>query len=502
MEEQIRKHERIIIKLKRARNSLLNVSKLPPEVLGDIFRRNVTLEDDFDDLEKRSRNFLFVCHHWSEIALGTPEVWSFWGGTLKDWARWHRHSETAPLDLVLSGAGLDNGTLNVTLRDTLQDRAVRDTIRRIHLWSGDTVLLSSIISPFATAGEGDRPNSVESFILINNGNTPVDTSDFFARYRFPKLQRLKLYDCKFTSWDLLTSRTAVLTTLSLCFSHPSPTPNTPQLFSILASNPSLRRVSLSGYAVPLDGGGESPYRVSLHHLKLLKLAGGLRHIIGLLHQLDHPTNLDLMITLSDRTVTDVPRMVGPYLRDYLRRRDRSPNGLGLYVSRSGCKIKFRVGDMGGIDLSVPTVINLFVEFVMNLNQTPLNLLENVFLDLFPYTPQDEVVYLHSWGEPAAMEDISTRFPKLRALNSGSMPLSAVFPGSRLDEKGGIPTSLQHIVLEWPVVDNGDWSPMTNFLASRSSSGNQLDSLTLSHSPHMGRKMEERIRSIVKKIRIT
>ena len=35
-EEQIGEHERAIIKLKRARNSLLNVCKLPPKILNSI----------------------------------------------------------------------------------------------------------------------------------------------------------------------------------------------------------------------------------------------------------------------------------------------------------------------------------------------------------------------------------------------------------------------------------------------------------------------------------
>jgi len=330
LEEQIREHERIIIKLKRARNSLLNVSKLPPEVLGDIFRRNVTLKDDFDRLEERSRNFLFVCHHWSEVALRTPEVWSFWGDNPTDWTRWHRYSRIAPLDLVLGDEYYDGSTFNITLCDALRDRAARDTIRRIHLLSENRVVLSQIISPLTSASKGVRSNSVESFVLLNHDDNPVDVSDFFAHYRFPKLQRLELHNCNITSWDLLASRTTVLTSLTLHIGRPSPISTTSQLFSIFASNPSLRKVSLSGDAVQTDSGGESSYRVSLHHLKKLELVGGSRHVIGLLRRLDHPTNVDLDITLRDNTVTDVPRMVGPYLQDYLRRRD-GPNGLGLCV---------------------------------------------------------------------------------------------------------------------------------------------------------------------------
>ena len=44
LEEQIREHERVSIKLRRTRNSLLNVSRLPPELLGNISHRIVTPE--------------------------------------------------------------------------------------------------------------------------------------------------------------------------------------------------------------------------------------------------------------------------------------------------------------------------------------------------------------------------------------------------------------------------------------------------------------------------
>lgn len=47
LEEQIKEHERAIIKLKRTRKSLLNVSTFPPEVLGNIFCWNVPLREKF-----------------------------------------------------------------------------------------------------------------------------------------------------------------------------------------------------------------------------------------------------------------------------------------------------------------------------------------------------------------------------------------------------------------------------------------------------------------------
>ena len=57
LEEQIREHEKTAIRLKHVRNSLLNVSKPPPEVLGKIFHWNVTLKGDFGGLDEGSHNF-------------------------------------------------------------------------------------------------------------------------------------------------------------------------------------------------------------------------------------------------------------------------------------------------------------------------------------------------------------------------------------------------------------------------------------------------------------
>jgi len=136
LEEQIRVYDEAHTKLKRSRNSLLNVSKLPPEVLGNIFHWNTAPKGDFGGLEEGSHNFLLVCNHWFEVASSTPEVWSFWGNNPKGWAQWCRRSGTAPLDLVLD-VNYDDGSFGAALFEVLQDRAARDTVRRIHLRAAD-----------------------------------------------------------------------------------------------------------------------------------------------------------------------------------------------------------------------------------------------------------------------------------------------------------------------------------------------------------------------------
>ena len=80
------------------------MSKFPPDVLGNIFRWNVTLEEPFDGIKEESYNFLLVCHHWFEVASRAPELWAFWGNNLEDWEkRCLRSSVGTPLDLVLDG---------------------------------------------------------------------------------------------------------------------------------------------------------------------------------------------------------------------------------------------------------------------------------------------------------------------------------------------------------------------------------------------------------------
>ena len=446
----------------------------------------------------------------SEVALHTPEVWSFWGNSPTDWARWHRYSGTAPLDLVLGDVNYDDCSFDIALHGTLQDRAARDAIRRIHLWSEDQEFLSSIISTLTATRGRVRSNSVDSFILSNDGIKLVDVSDFFAHYRFPKLRHLELDDCRIASWDLLMSRTAVLTTLILHLGYPSPTPTTSQLLSILASNPTLRKVSLSRCAVPVDGGGKSPFQVPLHHLKELKLTGGSRHVIGLLHRLDHPTYMDTLdIALCDCVVLDIPQIIGPYLRDYLRRRGRPQNGLGLSVfqaGQAGLHATLCVGDVCAFDPSTPMwgQVATFVKVTVTLDQTMATNRDRSVkgvLDLIPYTPRDEIVYFRSWGEPAAMEYISINLPNLRTLQFGGMRLSAALRGSNLDGNDNFWPFLQHIFIERLFVEDDGWDPLATFLAHRASSGNRLGSLVVVSSPHMCLEVEERIRGLVQEFRV-
>ena len=515
LEEQVREHERAVIRLRRTRNSLLNVSQLPPELLGKIFHCNITPKGDFDGLDDGSHNFLLVCHHWFEVASRTPDLWSFWGNTPKDWARWCHRSGTAPLDLAYLGErDYDEKCFTTPLRKVLQNHATRDAIRSLHLSSNNPRLLHSIIASLISNRDQElRSTRIESLILRNRNEEPVDISNFFAHYRFPKLRRLGLTNCTVSSWDHLTSKTSALSTLVLDFNHCSSTPTTSQLLSMLAFNPTLRKVGLFLCPTP-DGGEEFPFRVQLHRLKELRLEGDLRHTIGLLHQLDHPRNMDnLSLNLHNSDVTDISHIVGPYLRDHLERRDAPQDGLKVYVSMDpsghycGYHVRFRAGDAGGIDFSTPESAwrDTFVEINALLN-TPLvgaprtNVLKRAALDLVTYTPLEEVVYFQAHNTPAVVEDIRTQFPRLKTLSFDAMCLSTAFPNPNPIADQKMFPSLERVILHRVVTGDSGWSPLVTFLTRRVSSGNRLDALEIIGPCYMCQEEEEEdIRGMVREL---
>jgi len=173
---------------------------LPPEILGEIFRWNATPDGDFGGLTKGSYNFLLVCHHWFQVASRIPELWSFWGNTMRDWARRHARCWHVPLDLVLDSSWTPFD-LGVRLRDVLQDRAARDAIRRVHLSGHNRELMEFTISSIVAPGEDVISNGVESFVIRCDDYWAADVSPFLTRCRLPRLKRLSLSrNCRISFW--------------------------------------------------------------------------------------------------------------------------------------------------------------------------------------------------------------------------------------------------------------------------------------------------------------
>ena len=73
LEDEIQRATGDTIPLKRARNSLLNISShVPPEILGYIFYWRVLERHLLAKFRQSSYQFLLVCHHWYLVASRTP----------------------------------------------------------------------------------------------------------------------------------------------------------------------------------------------------------------------------------------------------------------------------------------------------------------------------------------------------------------------------------------------------------------------------------------------
>ena len=501
LDKQIEEYEKAIIRLKRTRNSLLNVSTLlPPEILGSIFRWNVIPNGTFDGLLKSSYNFLLVCHHWFEVASRAPGLWCFWGNSILDWAHRHARCGTGPLDLVLKED--TNRELDDELRDALQDRATHDTIRRIHL-SGYKAgrLLNSVISSIVVEGEETRLNSMESFIVWNIGwNHTVDVSDFF-RYHLPKLRCLRLYRCRISSWDLLESRITALTTLELSGDAPSPIPTLSQLLSVLSSNPLLQDLKIFYCSTPfvVDGESSSP-PVLLRHLKKLHFSNDFHYGFSFLNRLELPDRMDsIKLSLHNCSPSDILQTIGLYLGDRVRRRGKFPGGgLALWADRSPDGFHIRVGDARKCDDSAGAVQFITVDAYMG-RTAGREEAEKIAFGLITYIPRDEVGHLWTNLPIPRSEGLCVEMYNLTDLHLVEVDLSTFF--AEPDGRGphaskDLLRSLDSIWITRPILSGGDWSPLTNFLSHRATIGNQISSLSFGGRPHMDEDVVESIKRAV------
>ena len=508
LERRIEDGEGDTIQLKRARNSLLNISRIPPEVLGDVFVWRVVRGEDhslgtkshFNGVQKGSYNFLLVCHRWFEVAINTSELWNFWGNTLREWKNRHPQDPgVAPLDLVLHGHPTrdDGAIVDEPLQGALRNRALQDTIRQIHLFGYHNIaqpvvprILQLIISSLTPNGEGVRCSSVESIDLRHPEAASLDVSDFFTRYRLSKLRSLFLHGTFIVPpWDRLVPHTTILTTLSLNIGEPSlaSPPITSQLLSILASNPNLQELSMTRSVIPEDDDG-STFQVPMRNLKVLELTGELRPTFRLLDRLAFPGTLDrISVSALDSTAEDVFQISGPYLQDYFRRDHRLPNRLGVSVSASRC-----------IAISVDIIINppprashkRWVDFTATLQGAASpDVLDNLCLDFVAFTPQKRVSQLQLSTNRALtnrMNNLFIAMPNIETLYLLKVTLSKGFlqpdpDGPQANRK--LLPSLRHLDLLDIILPDGDWGHLKAYLAHQTSD-NQVISLIASGRSHM------------------
>ena len=492
LEKQIEEGKGDLIKLKRDRNSLLNIStRVPPEILGHIFawclvagvqKAEPLYQPRFNGLRKGSYNFLPVCHHWFEVASRTPELWSSWGNNLQDWGKRHHRPGTGPLDLVLIESKRDPDVhFDESLRDAVKSRVMQDAIRQAHLVSygddGDTLI--SIISALTPDDEGGQNENIESISWRHHGYRyyPIDVSDFFARSRLSKLRLLEITgNFRISSWDGLASRTTSLISLSLEMGGhsdpPSPILPASRLLSILTSNPNLQELSLHNIALP-DDTDTSTLKVPLRNLKSLVLTGDFRRLLGLLRQLILPGTLDTVYLVgSDPTVEEVSQILGPYMRDYFRRNTRFQDELivssGFYEDSVSISVQ--------VLCTQTTTPTPRVSLMAELTDPPRSIVEQLFVNLVEPIPREHIVSFYYDLEAELPDEFFLMMPNIEALRLCGGELSEGFlqpnpDGPHANTK--LLPSLRSLCLENVSFLDEDWDYLVVYLAHQTSDGQAI-----------------------------
>ncbi|KAF9650310.1 hypothetical protein BDM02DRAFT_1452815 [Thelephora ganbajun] len=474
-----------IIRLKRTRNSLLNVARIPPEILAYMFRFSITTttesgDPDFARIKKGSYNFLLVCHHWYEVASSAPELWSSWGNSLEDWKRWHLRSGTSALDLVLDGLRHPAGSFDGDLRDALRDHVARGVIRKVHLRSRNIGLLTSIVSSLTPEGEAIRHSNIESIVLSD-----VDVCGFFVRHHFPKLRDLSLFGCLDLPLDHLKSHTSALVNLKLCDNTTPRTsiPTTTQILSLLASNPDIRTLMLRFPTLNNDSRHDFKHRVLLRHLEGLSLIGKIYHIFPILDRLEFPNTVDrARLVLSDCTLEQIRQDIGPYIRNYLQRDPRFRDRLCVSLFSRPEPISFDISAIDFEDLNPeqpPQRAPPHANFTMFPSQNaPLEARKQLRLDILALLPQESIISLET--DHTEIEEMVVTMPNLEFLYLFGVVVSNRFLLPKPDGPNAhrkLLPSLQRLYLEDVTAMDDNWDPLICYL-SHQTRDNLLVSLSI------------------------
>ena len=234
------------------------VSRIPAEILANIFIRIISFLPAQRGHHCRLFNTLFVCWRWHDIAVSTPYLWCHLGSNINLWPLFARRSKS--LDLFIHMYDI-TGEYRMVAReefDTMfKDPGFHQRIREI-TFDGDP---ETFIRLFDNAPI--LPPRLTS-LTLTNGFAPFSTPRTPAGFVAPCLEKLEIVDLCF---DLDTiAGTRNLTHLSMtmykdCF------PNSAKLLSVLRENTRLEYFRfISKFESSLEDGSS---RIPLPHLRIL-----------------------------------------------------------------------------------------------------------------------------------------------------------------------------------------------------------------------------------------
>lgn len=273
LQKQIDFHFSEAYRLRTVQNSHVAISRLPAELLSDVFLYVIETGLRWEDIGFATSTFAFlqVCRRWNEVAIAFPQLWVWWiPGTFKAWHLFKSRSKHAPLFL--------------TWREHLPDSAYTvlmesETPKKICRldFSGTPTQFEHILNALDS-----RSLSTTSSIRLRILPPDREHLTRFFSFTFPKLSNLEVENflpdptsAIFTTSNLTSLKLDLLRRDGRYYTQS-------QLLQVLQWNQNLRQLDFKAGGLPLaaDSGGSAP--VLLPHLVDLRLRGTNEVIDGFL----------------------------------------------------------------------------------------------------------------------------------------------------------------------------------------------------------------------------
>lgn len=244
--------------------------------------------------------------------------------------------------------------------------------------------------------------------------------------------------------------------------------------------------------------------MSLHHLERIVLTGALRGIFPILRRLEFPKRMDHgEILFRDCTSEKISRIIGPWIRDYLRRDVRFRDKLGIFTTCSSQSISLHASVIGaechGPD-QLPQHGPPYGKFTMELfPQIHIRVREQLYIYVLALLPRGYIVSLRTHVE--MKEEVATMMPNLEFLH---LFQPVVLGGFLLPDPNGpnagkkLFPSLRRLYLESAEPED-DWGPLIAYLAHQMSGSDRTLSLNLLRTVHVCPGVIRRMENLVKEL---
>lgn len=304
----------------RLKNSQLPISRLPPEILGDIFIQNIfeCSTDFIYRLDPRSPtncvHVISVCYYWREVALNHPQFWGFWSKLGSRWFKsYASRCEVGPLHIRVtrsSRAALENWETVFPAQNYLE------RIRELHI-QDIALSLNRMLKQFDR--EGKYSSQLRSLMIYSTAGDIPAIPPSLTSHEFPYLWRFDLLQCDF-DWNCRMLDTSQLRILSVRneLTVGATRPTAARLIAVLQCQQRLEKLTLTGLALPtsLNTVSKVP-EIDLPRLSHLELTGTSAFCLSLTSCLRFPRNTSFVsLQIRLKGLPAYTNEVLPFLRSY------------------------------------------------------------------------------------------------------------------------------------------------------------------------------------------